>query len=336
MRALAATWVLLHHANVSASHFIGPVPATQGLISNGYLGVDFFFVLSGFIIAFSADRLLATGRGPGDYVRARLVRIYVPYLPVGLAMLALYMLFPSLSEGARSPGVLTSVTLLPSASPPALSVAWTLVHEILFYAAFATIFVSRRLLWAVLAAWAIAIGLHATAGAADSRVGLDYILAPINLCFLLGVVTHVVTRNGIGTIAAVAGLVTGLAILATQAWRIDPARWLLAVGFAGLIIFGASSWAQRRGPGPLALVLGAASYSIYLVHDPALALTVRILRRVAPATTPMAAFLLMSAVALGAGLAYYAVYERRALELARALLFPRAGGREVAMTEAQP
>ena len=71
-----------------------------------------------------------------DYFHARLIRIYVPYLPVGIGMYLVDMLLPGLSESDRSPGLLTSFTLLPSNSPPALSVAWTLVHELIFYGLF--------------------------------------------------------------------------------------------------------------------------------------------------------------------------------------------------------
>lgn len=130
MRGLAAVWVVLHHASLSVSHFIGPL-AHDAVPRNGHLGVDFFFVLSGFIIAHSSAQLVARGQGLRAYVRARLVRVYVPYLPVGVAMLLAYSVFPALSGSGREVGVFTTLTLLPSNVPPALSVAWTLVHEVI-------------------------------------------------------------------------------------------------------------------------------------------------------------------------------------------------------------
>jgi exopolysaccharide production protein ExoZ len=119
------------------------------LISNRYLGVDFFFVLSGFITTFSSHRLVESRKGASEYFWARLVRIYVPYLPVRIAMYVLYVLFPGTSEGDRpSLSVLTTLTPLPS--KPALSVAWTLVHEMIFYMIFSLWFVSLRLFWTVM------------------------------------------------------------------------------------------------------------------------------------------------------------------------------------------
>jgi hypothetical protein len=51
-RGLAALAVVLHHASVSTGAFVADVPAwAMSVFGLGYLGVDFFFVLSGFIIS---------------------------------------------------------------------------------------------------------------------------------------------------------------------------------------------------------------------------------------------------------------------------------------------
>lgn len=316
MRALAACWVLSHHANQYVGYFFAPMGPVAPLLANGYLGVDFFFVLSGFIIALSSQRLRDSGRGAADYAGARLIRIYVPYLPIGVGMLALLLVFPDLSTLQRSPGVLTSLTLLPSADLPALTVAWTLVHEVLFYAVFGLYFISTRLLWAALAAWGTAIVVAWAAGYAPD-LPLKYLLSPVNLCFLLGVAVYYLVRNGVGKGVALACAGVGIAALLVEAWRPLPDRWFLTLGFAGLIVCASSPWAQRRQPGRWLMTAGAASYSIYLVHTPVLGVAVRLLARVYPGAGPAAAFGLICLPALLAGLAYYALYEGRALAQAR-------------------
>src|SRR5262245_55891859 len=92
-RALAALAVVFHHAGMAARDFAHPIVG-QSIFDLGYLGVDFFFVLSGFIIYHStADR----SKTAGDYAVARLKRIYVPYLPIGIAIALLYSLLPTVS-----------------------------------------------------------------------------------------------------------------------------------------------------------------------------------------------------------------------------------------------
>lgn len=331
MRAAAACWVLLHHANLSTSYFVGSLGWGKQFVANGYLGVDFFFVLSGFIIAFSSNRLLERGQGLGDYAKARIIRIYVPYLPIGIGMYLLYLLVPGLSDGNRTPGLLTSLTLLPSVNPPALSVAWTLIHEMLFYTLFSLFFVSRRALWVVLAAWALLIGAQAWLGPPLGREGWGYFLSPLNLSFLLGVGVYYLTRKGISRTVAMASGLFGLIVLLLEAGQMAPDRVLLALGFAGLIVCASSDLVQRWNPGRFMLLVGAASYSIYLVHNEVESAAIRVVKHFMPHVAPVPAFFMIAVCGFLAGLAYYYFYERHALALVRKLVSPhrREAGAEL-------
>ena len=57
-------------------------PAYQ-ILNHGYLAVDFFFVLSGFII-FHAT--VGKGKSAAQYAQSRFRRVYLPYLPVGIGI----------------------------------------------------------------------------------------------------------------------------------------------------------------------------------------------------------------------------------------------------------
>lgn len=322
LRGFAALWVLFHHANQSAAYFFGwKAGSLERVLVNGFLGVDFFFVLSGFIIAFAAERLTDRGGTLLDYVKARVLRIYVPYLPLGIGMYFLYLALPGLSEAERVPGLVTSWTLLPSNHPPALSVAWTLVHELIFYFIFSVWFMSRRALWLILAVWAIAI---IGSWALDLRLSRFawYFLSPLNLCFLMGVLTYKLSRLiSLGSLASGLVSVCGATLVLSQAIDASAERALVAIGFV-LIVLGSTSPAAIRVRlwKPL-LLLGAASYSIYLIHNPLLSLVARGAAFFELRGLP--GFLVISSVAVIAGLVYWYLYEQPALRNVRQLISPR-------------
>jgi peptidoglycan/LPS O-acetylase OafA/YrhL len=317
MRGVAAVWVLMHHGVFSVSHFIGPLGEVP-LISNGYLGVDFFFVLSGFIITFSSHRLLESGKGAREYLWARLVRIYVPYLPVGVGMYVLYVLFPGVSEGDRPwPSVLTTLTLLPSNAPPALSVAWTLVHEMIFYTIFWLWFVSLKLFWAMMVLWVtVIVGVYIN-GTELNQFGA-YFLSPSNLSFVLGVGICMFMRKV--TVSRSMGVLCGLfgaLMVGLQVNTISPDRTWVALGFGLLVVAAASSAASGLCAWRWLLTLGTGSYAVYLVHDPVLSIAVRGVRMIFPNVSPLPGLVVVSAIALLAGLVYSWAYEQNAVRVVR-------------------
>lgn len=97
-RAAAALAVLMSHIAIATNAFGAPLPPTLSAIcSDGFLGVDYFFVLSGFIIFTTHSRDERNFRSAAEYVRKRLIRVYVPYLPISLAMISLYLMLPGVS-----------------------------------------------------------------------------------------------------------------------------------------------------------------------------------------------------------------------------------------------
>jgi len=95
-RALFALWVFVYHANLHAD-FAPYLGWFGGIITHGYLGVDGFFILSGFILT-RVDRGL--GIQPGAILRfwgKRLARIYPLHLAVILILAALF--FGGLAAG---------------------------------------------------------------------------------------------------------------------------------------------------------------------------------------------------------------------------------------------
>ena len=111
MRGCCAVMVAAYHLNPPGHSLLGP------LLAHSYLWVDFFFVLSGFVIAHGYADHIADGRQAGIFMVKRLARIY----PLHIAVLAVYVcleLTRSFTAGAHAAMAdhppFTSWTSLPS------------------------------------------------------------------------------------------------------------------------------------------------------------------------------------------------------------------------------
>ena len=88
LRGLAALVIMLYHTAL--------VFRTHGPFVRGYLLVDLFFLLSGFVLAVSTEKKLNAGVGALEFTGKRFVRLW-PLVAVGaawLVCLACYLLLP--------------------------------------------------------------------------------------------------------------------------------------------------------------------------------------------------------------------------------------------------
>jgi exopolysaccharide production protein ExoZ len=318
-RGLAALAVVVHHAELSTAAFVGPLPAAvSAFLGFGLLGVDFFFVLSGFIIMYAHFDDEHTAAAVKRYTFKRLARIFPAYWPLGLGMVALYAALPGLSAGGgREFSMVSSVLLVPAHAPPALSVAWTLVHELMFYGVFLLFFVSRRWLVGGLVAWALVI---VVAQYFFTPLGwLRYPLSLLNIEFMLGVGAAWLVRTQLFQGSDTAIVMVGGSLACVALWLMGPEkgayfRLLFAAGLALVIVgFAVQEQAVAAQWPALLLVLGNASYSIYLVHNPLLSITQRVAGHIGLAWAPALVWGVVLSVL--AGWIYFRLVERPALRL---------------------
>ena len=84
MRGVAALMILLYHVfNDAKSFFVWPTPVYE--FYHSFLGVDFFFILSGFVMGYAYDRQWKDSMTLGGFVRRRLIRLH-PMVVMGVLL----------------------------------------------------------------------------------------------------------------------------------------------------------------------------------------------------------------------------------------------------------
>lgn len=271
-RALAALAVVVFHLSIMMGlPRYGGQAIYREFTQLGNRGVDFFFVLSGFIILFAHAGDLGQPVRWGHYAQRRFIRLF----PIYWLYTGVYVLALSFTGGtdASMPGTwadwLTSLTLIrfTDANPP-LGVAWTLFHELAFYAAFSVLIISRRAGVLALALFmGLALAFFHFPGETGRNAFTTY-TAAYNLYFVFGMGAYgLYRRGGSGGPELLIGLVLAGWALFGMPGQFQAASMLLAFGLA-LLLAGAVKL-ESSGWLPIPAVLafmGDASYSIYLTH----------------------------------------------------------------------
>jgi len=271
-RALAALSVAAFHLSITmGQQRYGGNPVFSEYTIHGNLGVDFFFVLSGFIILFAHHKDMGSPQAWAPYLYKRFVRVF----PIYWLYSAVFVLLLALGFGtdARLPASaidwLTSITLIRfSSAPPPLEPAWTLFHEIAFYVTFSVLILSKRIGVMVLLCSALTALFFYHYPAENERTAFNVYTAAYGLYFLCGMGAFLLYRQGgRGLVECAAGLAILVLAAATMPLPMNLSSIVFAVGFA-LLLAGVTKLetaAYVTIPAFLCLV-GDASYTIYLVH----------------------------------------------------------------------
>lgn len=293
LRFLAALWVVLYTAWPHLD--VGFVPVA---VTKGYLGVETFFILSGFIL--SHVYLEAAGEKRfryGGFLWARLARVYPLHLVTLFGMIGLGVV--ATAAGMSIDGSLTNWRDLPAhltlthawglAGSSAFNhPSWSISAEWAAYLGFpAFAFVAWRLRdWPVLAtvlAAGFALALYAAfeplAGYSLTEATFRWGALRIVPCFALGCALYLIHRRGGVPFAGPVALVSGVAVLVSASLGLWDAITVLAAG--GLILGLGSLENSRAGVlgSKFGVYLGEISYSIYMVCAPVLLLTTNVAAR---------------------------------------------------------
>jgi exopolysaccharide production protein ExoZ len=279
-RGLAATLVLLYHMDPILNQNFG-LDFFGGIFNFGFSGVDFFFVISGFIIFYVHQGDLGIPDRVRSFLSKRFVRIYPLYwLVLGAKLLAaLVFNYNPASREKSFLDVVKAFLLLPQAdgfaSEAFLGVSWTLTFEVFFYLIFAlAIVASRRFFLPIASIWLTACLLQLLGVIqAKQNFYLEILCSPLNLEFAFGCLTAYLLLHGRIAYEKVIlsigfGLYTVFAI-AYNAHFITSVSRAVTFGICAAFIIGGTVGLEMRKAiqvPAILLLIGDASYSIYLMH----------------------------------------------------------------------
>jgi peptidoglycan/LPS O-acetylase OafA/YrhL len=336
VRGIAALWVATYHGTGSLISNLRLPTLLENLVQSGWLAVDLFFVLSGFVISLAHMGDFTTGSGEKvwRFLKLRLARIYPAHLVAALLWLPLigagWLRHHSLSGGfTRSFNLRTlghALTLTNGWGLPASQgwnlPSWSVGSEWFAYLTFPLIAIGLRHIHSILGMLVVAGATMAasTSLAFIANNGHQYMLPEsftlvrVVSEFLIGCCAYgIYARMPAGTAASWISWTGTLGCVVLACWgRHGLADGLFILTFF-LIVLGLS-----KAPNPVGRLLGLPpfvhlgkiSYSIYLVH----ALIIVTLRNLKPIVDlpPLVIGTIYFALVIGAAHVLYATVEEPA------------------------
>ncbi len=311
-RGIASLMVAVFHFWIHMSHvFQNEFGNIRKITSMGAYGVDFFFVLSGFIISYS---YLGKTITVPKYLTNRYLRIYVPYIPLGILFAIGYTIFRDLSfVGGVNFSWLATLTLLPFGNT-SLVVAWSLVHEIIFYFAFVIAIYSYKKYNVFLIIWSILIVIYNLTNFTTNIGLIDFVLYKIlhlyNFEFMLGYLCFLVIDQlkNIKLSFLMSGLCLGLFLVV---YFIGYHSFIIKLLFSGfsfwLIVLAYQFKDFKLKPSNFFMQMGNYSYSLYLIHIPVQI----VFFRVFPHTNIILSFLVGIIITLVVSYIYCQIFEKK-------------------------
>ena len=283
-RGVAAMLVVLLHCYLNSVFYFSEPTVFAAVARHGWVGVEYFFVLSGFIITYIH----------WNDLKKRFIRIYPIYWLIATVMLLYYLFLKKEESGiyvevksASDVFYLIKCYVLYPLYPPRknfIDSAWTLSYEVLFYLVFATgIKAGLQTTKYIFLVWATLIPLFYYTGILNGFKVAGFLFNPIILYFLAGCFIAYVIK-GLKKKGSPLVVIGGISFAAILFWvynivlhagppadRRDIVYNYLFMIILGLLLWGIVTLDTRSNSNTrpkLLLLIGDASYSIYLIHIP--------------------------------------------------------------------
>ncbi|MEZ0540046.1 acyltransferase family protein [Fibrella arboris] len=318
LRGVAAVAVVIFHfMEIAVPNY------NDSFIAHAYLAVDFFFCLSGFVIAYAYDDKLPD-IGIATFLRLRLIRLH-PLVIIGSIIGLLVFLFDPFSNihalyaGKTVQLVVASCLMIPYAlvreryfnifhlNPPAWSLFWEYVVNVCY--ALILVKLRNKLLWLLTAIAAVALfyeanksGNLAVGWSGDNIAGGAI---RVSYSFLAGLLIYrsgwiIRSRLGFVTVSILLMAAFLFPYTATSSKLVDPVLVVVYLPFVVALGAGAS---LNPAFDKLCKAAGELSYPLYMVHYPFIWLFMSYVEAKKPTLPQLAAFIPIGVLLL-TGLAY--------------------------------
>jgi exopolysaccharide production protein ExoZ len=250
------------------------------LFASGWSGVDYFFVLSGFIMIYVHGSLIGKRDKVKEFLVKRCVRIYPIYWIITVVVLIFFLIVPGFAnpDDLEPLQIICSLLLIPYHGIPVLNVGWTLIYEIFFYLLFAVaIWLKPKYSLPILFPWLLITSLHffEIINFRDISPFLQVIFGDMNLEFALGCLAGYcilkfpkIKQRWLLFAAANVAYIT-LALI-SYGILVDINRVSCFGLISAVLIVAAASIDLNDSIAipSIFIYLGDASYSIFLLHGP--------------------------------------------------------------------
>jgi exopolysaccharide production protein ExoZ len=291
-RGIAAVLVVMFHLTDMSAERLNQVTFFN-LFQAGWSGVDYFFVLSGFIMVYVHRSAIGKKDQLKSFLVKRAVRIYPIYWIITLTVLCFFLVIPGFANNTDlSLGrLIVSLLLIPQNDKPILDVGWTLIYELYFYFLFSiAIWLKPKHSVPILSTWLFFTILHfcKIVNFRESFFLLKLVFGNMNLEFVLGCLAGYIVIKYNKKLGKYRWILFGIANLGyvilgmLVAWRnIDFDRITTFAVLSAMLIIAATSIDLKDSPKiPYVLIfLGDASYSIFLTHGPLISASTKIVQK---------------------------------------------------------
>lgn len=271
-RGLALALVVVHHITASSDYYLN-YKLFNNFFGIGWSGVDFFFVLSGFIITSTHFNDIGDKSKLPLYLLKRFTRICPTYWIVASVALGVLLIIGKnkiLDETISISYIIKSYLLIPGIYP-FFGVAWSLSYEVFFYLFFA-ILIWRGFKFLIFSIPIYLIILFIVFEKQISNLFVDFLSSGYHIEFLLGCLVAIFAKKvnyEYNSFLMLLGI-----IMFIGSYISCYLNYFDKVSFESRILFGISSSIiimesiklKREFNSKWLYLLGDASFSLYLTH----------------------------------------------------------------------